>query len=157
MLEIQSKTRLNKSLVDYFVKREKPGNIICNLSEIPQHFFETSPIFDRFAMVHNILATLRRARIFQSISQQNIADFLEITQSSYAKIERGQSKLSVDVMLKLCQYLSISPSFLFDQEQHKPLPPKERIEGNVAEDINGMLREIDRRNSNPKNFGGTGN
>lgn len=45
---------------------------------------------------------LRTLRINSNLTQENIADALEITQSAYSKIERGERKLSMQHLKKMC-------------------------------------------------------
>ena len=60
-----------------------------------------------------ILEKIRLARTAKKISQQEVADYLYITQSSYAKIERGESRLGLDHFLKIADYLGIDLPLLF--------------------------------------------
>lgn len=60
-----------------------------------------------------ILENIRLARTAKKISQQEVADYLYITQSSYAKIERGESRLGLDHFLKIADYLAIDLPLLF--------------------------------------------
>jgi transcriptional regulator with XRE-family HTH domain len=44
----------------------------------------------------------------RELSQENVAFNLQISQSSYAKMESGQSKLSVDRLYQLASFFKIS-------------------------------------------------
>jgi transcriptional regulator with XRE-family HTH domain len=74
-------------------------------------------------MVHLILEQIRKTRIEKNLSQQNLAFHLNITQSSYAKIEKGEIKLSVAALLEISSYLSINPAAFFEQGK-KETPEK---------------------------------
>ena len=71
-------------------------------------------------MLNSILDTLRKARMKKKLSQENIADHLGITQSSYAKIEKGQTHLTLHNLLKICGCLDINPADLFIIKKTKP-------------------------------------
>ncbi|GGB83844.1 hypothetical protein GCM10007424_24830 [Flavobacterium suaedae] len=65
-------------------------------------------------MEKKILDILWRARVNQKISQENIAEYLKLTQSSYAKIERGETTLTLSNFLKICSYLKLKPQEVFN-------------------------------------------
>lgn len=58
-------------------------------------------------MVPNVLKSIRLARIERNHSQEFIATKLSLTQSYYAKIERGNAKLSLDLFFQLLDILEI--------------------------------------------------
>lgn len=59
-----------------------------------------------------ILRNIRQCRTTLYLSQQNVADYLNISQSSYSKIENGQSQLTVTHLLHISEYLNVSPLLL---------------------------------------------
>jgi transcriptional regulator with XRE-family HTH domain len=58
-------------------------------------------------MIPNILKSIRLARIEKNHSQEFIATHLNLTQSYYAKIEGGNAKLTLDLLLQLLDILEI--------------------------------------------------
>lgn len=46
-------------------------------------------------------------RIDRELSQENVAFSLKISQSSYAKMESGQSKLSIERLYQLANYFNV--------------------------------------------------
>ena len=70
--------------------------------------------FKIIIMVTAILGRIHSLRIEKNISQQCIADHLNITQSSYAKIENGTTKLSLDALFKICALMQINPAVFFE-------------------------------------------
>jgi transcriptional regulator with XRE-family HTH domain len=46
-------------------------------------------------------------RIDRELSQENVAYNLKISQSSYAKLESGQSRLSIDRLYQLAIYFNV--------------------------------------------------
>lgn len=56
----------------------------------------------------HVLRNIRKMRIDRELSQENVAFNLQISQSSYAKMESGQSKLSIDRLYQLASFFKIS-------------------------------------------------
>jgi|688.fasta_scaffold874355_2 transcriptional regulator with XRE-family HTH domain len=63
-------------------------------------------------MTNQILQNIRRLRISKEISQEAIANSLKMTQSSYAKLERGQIKLSLERYLLISVFFGVENSIL---------------------------------------------
>ena len=66
-------------------------------------------------MVPNVLKSIRLARIERNHSQEFIATRLNLTQSYYAKIERGNAKLTLDVFFQLLDILELNYLDFFKQ------------------------------------------
>lgn len=58
---------------------------------------------------------LRKYRELRGFTQKNIADRLNMTHSGYSKYERGERKISIDVLFDLMSILSI-PSSAFGND-----------------------------------------
>lgn len=56
----------------------------------------------------HVIRNIRKMRIDRELSQENVAFNLQISQSSYAKLESGQSKLSVDRLYQLAFFFKVS-------------------------------------------------
>jgi transcriptional regulator with XRE-family HTH domain len=56
----------------------------------------------------HVIRNIRKMRNDRELSQENVAFNLQISQSSYAKMESGQSKLSVDRLYQLASFFKIS-------------------------------------------------
>ncbi|WP_395767956.1 helix-turn-helix domain-containing protein [Aquirufa sp.] len=56
----------------------------------------------------HVIRNIRKMRNNRELSQENVAFNLQISQSSYAKMESGQSKLSVDRLYQLASFFKIS-------------------------------------------------
>lgn len=67
-------------------------------------------------MTNQILQNIRRLRISKEISQEAIANSLKMTQSAYAKLERGQTKLSLERYLLISVYFDVDKSVLFQDD-----------------------------------------
>jgi len=64
--------------------------------------------------MNHILQNIRRLRISKEISQEAIANSLNMTQSAYAKLERGQTKLSLERFLQISDFFDVDKSVLFE-------------------------------------------
>lgn len=64
-------------------------------------------------VVGNNLKKLRKAK---SMSQEEVADHLKISQSAYARMERGESTSWATHFNKICQVFEISPEELVKKE-----------------------------------------
>lgn len=60
--------------------------------------------------IENILTKIREIRKKKGYKQAVIAEELGISQSTYAKIEKGQQKLSLETFLSISQILSVTPT-----------------------------------------------
>jgi transcriptional regulator with XRE-family HTH domain len=66
--------------------------------------------------MNQILKNIRRLRISKEISQEAIANSLNMTQSAYAKLERGQTKLSLERYLLISVYFDLDKSVLLQDD-----------------------------------------
>lgn len=64
-------------------------------------------------MVNEILTKIRSKRLEKNYSQTYLASRLKISQSYYAKIENGITKLTVDELIEISEILNINLSELF--------------------------------------------
>lgn len=64
----------------------------------------------------------RQLRQDANRSQQELADYLHISQGQYGKIERQESRITDDKLLMLAQYYQTSTSYLLG-ETDDPTPP----------------------------------
>ncbi len=60
-----------------------------------------------------ICSRIKAIREIRSISQVQIAKHLGVSQSTYAKIENGISKLSLDRFIQIVEFLDTDPAFYF--------------------------------------------
>ena len=72
-------------------------------------------------MKHKIGERIRKARMLSGLSQQNIADELELTVASYSNIERGVTDITVTRLYQLAKLLNVSIYFLLDDEAKNTL------------------------------------
>ncbi|MEK6547850.1 MAG: helix-turn-helix transcriptional regulator [Bacteroidota bacterium] len=55
----------------------------------------------------HVIRNIRKLRIDRELSQENVAFNLQIAQSTYAKLESGQSKLNVDRLYQLAVFFNV--------------------------------------------------
>jgi len=65
--------------------------------------------------VNKIGIKIRKLRENRGISQSRMATDLDMSQSYYCKIEKDDSKLSVNQLFEICEILSINPISIFNQ------------------------------------------
>ncbi len=63
---------------------------------------------------------IRAIRTEKKISQQEIADFMGITQSTYNRIENGSIELKISDLKKISEKLEVPASQLLEEEGGKP-------------------------------------
>ncbi len=59
-------------------------------------------------MKKKILENVRLFREKANLSQEQVAEKLHITQSKYARFERGASKTDLDILIAFCNVLQVS-------------------------------------------------
>ncbi|HCS37588.1 MAG: XRE family transcriptional regulator [Spirochaetae bacterium HGW-Spirochaetae-4] len=64
---------------------------------------------------------IKKARLQQKRTQQEIADFCGFTKSHLSKIEKGKVMPSIGVLAKIADSLGIKISFLLDEDNHKDI------------------------------------
>lgn len=67
-------------------------------------------------VVGNKLKALRKNK---KMSQEEVADYLRISQSAYARMESGESHSWANHILKICKIFEIAPDELLKVELHK--------------------------------------
>jgi transcriptional regulator with XRE-family HTH domain len=67
-------------------------------------------------IVNTIGTRIRKLREEQGLTQEYIADNLNITQSSYGRLEKNDSSLSATKLQKIAGVLNVSISFLFGEK-----------------------------------------
>lgn len=58
---------------------------------------------------------IRDLREDHDLTQQYVSDYLSITRSAYARIERGEHKLSAEVLIQLSNLYNVSTDYLLGQ------------------------------------------
>ena len=69
---------------------------------------------NRKSMNKSYIDIMRGLREDNDKTQQDIADFLGISQTMYARYERGANELPIRHLIKLCQYYHVSADYFLD-------------------------------------------
>ncbi len=70
-------------------------------------------------MTKGFAERIKVIRISKGFSQEDVATHLNISQSAYAKIEQGTSKLDTKRLLKIAELLKVEPSELLSSDNEK--------------------------------------
>ena len=87
----------------------------------------------------NIGTRLKQLRKQHKITQRQIADFLDISQSQYAKIESGDRNLKLTKLLKLCDLYNVPEEYIVYGEG-KPNEDKLTFKGSKGLDLKTIAR-----------------
>lgn len=81
---------------------------------------------------------IKELRIKQKLSQEEVAEQIEIAERNLSKIECGKSFIRAEKISKLAKVLNVSPKDLFDFEHQKSLDDirKELIKDIKSDDKN---------------------
>ena len=68
---------------------------------------------------------IKALRQDHDLTQQQIADYLKISRSTYSAYENGANSFPLEVIIKLSHYYHTSTDFLLNQtDKTEPYPPK---------------------------------
>ncbi len=87
-------------------------------------------------MVKEILDKIRQIRLSRGYTQEYMADKLGIDTVNYGRIERGQSKLTIDRFLRICEILDVKPIDLLNNEKSEIIKYLKRIYETEQEILN---------------------
>jgi len=59
---------------------------------------------------------LRKIRLMRGKTQSRVAKAVSVTFQQIQKYERGQNAISINIMMKLCEYLDVSVDFFIKQD-----------------------------------------
>ena len=98
----------------------------------------------------NILNTIgnkiKQARVSKSYTQEFVAEKVDVSTDLIRNIENGRNVGSVPTLLNLCNFLEISPNFLFDEllTYKEPTLDTKLITyiSNLSEESKNLLKEI---------------
>lgn len=70
-----------------------------------------------------IAMRIKDLREDSDITQQTIADYLNIKQNTYSQYENGQRQLPIDILIKIAEYYDVSTDYLLGLTNEKnPYP-----------------------------------
>lgn len=69
-------------------------------------------------MSNLIAANIAKARTARGLTQEQVANFLNISRATYLNIEAGKSKPNVDILVRLANKLNVPVAELFDEPRN---------------------------------------
>lgn len=69
---------------------------------------------------------LKKLRAEKGVSQQIVADYLEITRQAYSNYENGNRDPDNETLLKMAEYFGVSVDFLLRGQKETPAPESGR-------------------------------
>ena len=90
--------------------------------------------------VGNKLKQLRKAK---NMSQEEMADFLNISQSAYARMERGESTSWASHFTRICEVFEIGPQDLVTKESDSLKDKEASIQNGMLSIYRQIVREYE--------------
>lgn len=75
--------------------------------------------------MHAIGNNLFRIRKAKGLTQSEVAELSELSDRTYADIERGSVSMRVDTLIKICSALQITPNDIMVDNDPPPLTPQD--------------------------------
>ena len=88
---------------------------------------------------------IKDARLKKDFSQENIADVLNISQSKYSRLEKGDISFNIDELSALLDVLGLNPLEVIDFTEKQQVFISSFYSGNVNSKINGIDKEVIRK------------
>ncbi len=86
---------------------------------------------------------IRNEREKLEMTQEELADDLNISHGHLNKIEKGKEGCSIDLLLELSDFFGVSTDFLLVGKRIDSMEIKARLQG-VISNLTGVLKELDR-------------
>ncbi len=71
---------------------------------------------------------IKELRLSKGVSQQKVADFLNVSQQAYANYESGKRKPEYDLLLRLADFFDVSVDYILGRTDTKKAPASKRDE-----------------------------
>jgi len=84
-------------------------------------------------------ATVKDLRVKKGMTQEQLAEYLDLQPHSVTKIETGRASVSSEVLAKLSNFFEVSPSFFFNKKI--PIISEENL--NYINEIKQILPNFD--------------
>lgn len=78
----------------------------------------------------------------KKLSQQSVAEALDVRQATLSHLERGQSAPNAALLLALCRFYDVTPTWLLDEEREIPPLATERWQARNGLVTAGMWVEV---------------
>lgn len=70
-------------------------------------------MIDEKKIKKNFGSVVKKLRMSKSLTQEQLAERLDLQMQTITSIETGRSFISCEVLAKLCNYFNVEPSYLF--------------------------------------------
>lgn len=84
---------------------------------------------------------IREARLKKEFSQEHLADLLNVSQSKYSRLEKGDITFTIDELSKLIDVLELNPLEVLDFTEKQQVFINSSYSGNVKTKINVITLE----------------
>lgn len=88
---------------------------------------------------------VRDARLKKNLSQEQIAHILNISQSKYSRLEKGEISFDINELSTLIDVLEINPLEVLDFTEKQQVFINSSYSGNINSKINGIDKEAIRK------------
>jgi transcriptional regulator with XRE-family HTH domain len=85
---------------------------------------------------------VREARLKKEFSQEHMAHLLNISQSKYSRLEKGEVTFTVDELSKLIDHLELNPFEVLDFTEKQQVFINSSCSGNTNTNINNVDVEL---------------
>ena len=101
----------------------------------------------------DFLEKVKSKRVAKGISQQKIANYLNISVSSYSRFERGVTKSDIALMINICNFLEINfYDSMNDLYFHKKVNSINKKPTTTPEKINRLIDLMEKQKEINKNI-----
>ncbi len=85
---------------------------------------------------------IRILRVIKSLSQENMANELDISVASYSNIERDVTDLTVSRLIKISKILGVKPSDILEQDNPSVIAESDQNTFKSGEKIKNSIEEL---------------
>lgn len=85
---------------------------------------------------------IKGIRELKNLTQEYMAEQLDISQAAYSKLEKGTTKISQDKLNKIAEVLEVNPEDITDFDNKKVLNSINNVKGNNSGNINYNDQDI---------------
>jgi len=89
--------------------------------------------------MNNLQAKLRECRLFADKKQKDIAEYLDVTQSTYSKWEQGKAEPCSAQLVKIATFYNVTTDYLLGRENDIGLI---EIKNELSTDENKLLKDF---------------
>lgn len=88
---------------------------------------------------------IKGIRELKNLTQEYMAEQLDISQAAYSKLEKGTTKISQDKLHKIAEVLEVNPEDITDFDNKRVLNSINNVKGNNSGNINYNDQDIIRK------------